>query len=415
MALNPNQVKSRQPGAHADGRGLYLVVRESGERVWAFRFTAPDGKRAQMEFGKVADRSSGDDYTLAGARDKAAEYRLSLKDGLDPRAKKRIETKGGTTFKEFADAQYPDWCKGCNPDEEKAWLRSIKDMASLHQLKVHEIETDQVLAALKTIWHVKPITADRTRQRLERLFDAAKALKLRSGENPATWRGNLKSLLPSARKLNRKKSKGGHASLAYEKLPALISALRYELGRAARCVEVGILTATRSQEIRLMEWSELDFDKKQWLIPAAKMKIKGDEKPKPHLVPLSDQAIAIIQTMPTRNGRYVFSSDDHNAEHDTPFFPNALTQTIQRTGVKATMHGMRTSFRNWGGESVKHNFRREVLEHCLSHRVGDESELSYWTGEMVERRRIVLQAWADYIKPNKAEPKGKKPALELVA
>ena len=145
MKLNPAKLKALSSGAHADGGGLYLVVRDSGERAWAFRFTAPDGKRAQMEFGKLADRNNGDDYTLSGARDKARDYRVDLKDGTDPRAKRRLDTKGSTTFKEFADKQYPDWCKGCNPDEEKAWVRSLRDMASLHPLKVHEITTDHVL------------------------------------------------------------------------------------------------------------------------------------------------------------------------------------------------------------------------------------------------------------------------------
>jgi integrase len=406
MKLNPAKLKALSSGVHADGGGLYLVVRETGDRLWAFRFTAPDGKRSQMEFGRLADKNNGDDYTLSGARDKARDYRVDLKDGIDPRAKKRIEMKGGTTFKEFAESQYPDWCKGCNPDEANAWARSIKDMPSLHQLKLHEINTDHILAALKPIWFDKPITADRTRQRLERLFDAAKALKLRTGDNPAAWRGNLKPLLPSARKLNKLKKKG-HASVPYQKAPALLTALRYDVGTSARCVEVGILTVARSQEIRRMKWTELDVDARTWRCPAINMKMKKD-----HLVPLSDQAWAIIQSMP-RVGEYVFPSDQ--ADEHAPFYPNALTECIKRAGFKATMHGMRTSFRNWGGDSVEHNFRREVLEHCLSHIEGDEAEKSYWTGDMIERRRIALQAWADYIKPKTKPSTGKKPTLKLVA
>jgi integrase len=273
--------------------------------------------------------------------------------------------------------------------------RSVRDVPTLHDLKLHEITTEHVLEALKPIWTAKPVTASRTRQRIERLMDAAKALKLRAGDNPAMWRGNLKHLLPSVRKLHRKK---GHPSVPYAKMPALTTALRYEAGPVGRCVEVGILTCARSQEIRLMEWDEIDFDKNTWLVPAEKMKIKGHEEPKPHLVPLSDQAVAIIKAMP-RVGRYVFPSD--HAEEHAPFLPNALTNCIKRCGFEATMHGCRTTFRNWGGESTEHNFRREVLEHCLSHRVGDESERSYWTGDMIERRRIVLQTWADYIKPKK--------------
>ena len=164
-----------------------------------------------------------------------------------------------------------------------------------------------------------------------------------------------------------------------------------------------------------MEWTELDLEKKQWFCPAEKMKIKTgeDDKPRDHLVPLSDQAIAIIKQIP-RVGRFVFPSD-HNDDH-APFRPNALTGCIKRDGFEATMHGMRTSFRNWAGEDVEHEFKREVIEHCLAHREGDETEKSYWTGDMIERRRRVLQAWADYIKPKtKAKPKSKAPNLRLVA
>jgi integrase len=405
VPLNSNQVKSKQPGAHADGGGLYLIVRDSGDRAWAFRFTGLDGKRAQMEFARVGDRDSetGDVLTLSSAREKAREYKVALKrNGVDPRVKKQVGVQEGKTFKEFAEEQYPLWCKGLSDEEEKQWARSIRDVPSLHGFKLHEITTEHVLEALKPIWTVKPITASRTRQRIERLLHAAKALKLRTGENPAIWRGNLKHLLPSPRKLHRKK---GHTSLPYAKMPTLMAGLRYDAGNAARCVEVGILTCARSQEVRLMEWEEIDFDAKTWLVPAEKMKIKGHEEPKPHLVPLSDQAIAVIKSMP-HVGRYVFPSD--HVEGHQPFFPNALTGTIKRSGFKATMHGCRTTFRNWGGESTKHNFRREVLEHCLSHRVGDESERSYWTGEMLDRRGQVLQAWADYVRPKK------KPELKLV-
>lgn len=114
-----------------------------------------------------------------------------------------------------------------------------------------------------------------------------------------------------------------------------------------------------------------------------------------------------------RVGKYVFPSD--HADVHQPFRPNALVGAITRAGFRATMHGNRTSFRNWGGESVEHNFRREVLEHCLSHRLGDEAELSYWTGDMVQRRRVVLQAWADFVKPKRSKDSGKRGQLTLVA
>lgn len=134
----------------------------------------------------------------------AGEYRVDLRRNGNPRAKKRA-VQGGRTFKEFAEEHYPSWCKGLHKDEPKAWERSIRDVPSLHNLKLREITTDDVFKALKPLWGQKPVTAPRIRQRIERVLDAAKALKLRSGENAAAWRGNLKVLLPSVRKIHKKK------------------------------------------------------------------------------------------------------------------------------------------------------------------------------------------------------------------
>jgi integrase len=389
MPLNPNQIKSVPVGEYSDGAGLYLVVRTPTTRVWAFRFTDTSGKRASMDFARL------DDLSLTKARDQAREYKLALKkDGIDPRHRKALATKGNTTFKEYAEAKYPGWCAGMSGEEEKQWVRSIADVPNLHKLKLHDINIDHVIAALKPIWWEKPVTADRTRQRIEKLLSAAKVERLRSGDNPAVWRGNLKLIFPSARKLNKKK---GHPSVPYAQAPALMAALAEDPGPVARCVEVGILTVARSQEIRLLEWTEINFTKNTWLCPAEKMKIKGIEKPRDHLVPLTDQAMAIIQSMP-KVGRYVFPSD-HAEERHQPFGVHALPGCIKRAGFKATMHGMRSTFRNWGGDDVTHNFRREVLEHCLSHRVGDEAEQSYWTADMIARRRVVMEAWADFVLP----------------
>jgi len=141
VALNSNQVKSLQAGVHADGGGLYLVVRESGDRVWAFRFTDLEGKRAQMEFAKAGDRdsASGDVLTLSSAREKARDYKVALKrEGIDPRVKKRATAQGSKTFKEFAEEQYPVWCQGLSEEELKQWQRSVRDVPSLHDKKLQE-------------------------------------------------------------------------------------------------------------------------------------------------------------------------------------------------------------------------------------------------------------------------------------
>jgi hypothetical protein len=198
------------------------VVRDSGERVWAFRFTAPDGKRAQMEFAKAGERDSParDVLTLSSARDEAQTFKMGLKrEGTDPRVRKKIATAAGKTVLEFANEQYPTFCIGLNPEEPKQWKRAIREMADLHKRKIADVTTEHARDALAKIWTEKPVTANRVRQRFERLFDAAKALKLRTGDNPFVWRGNLKHLLrqPTGKRgLHRKTH---YTSLPYAKAP----------------------------------------------------------------------------------------------------------------------------------------------------------------------------------------------------
>ena len=202
---------------------------------------------------------------MSEARDQARAYRLALKkDGIDPRHKKKAEASANITFSEYWNEKYEGWCIGKNKDEVKAWQRSLREVPTLHDLKLPEINTPHISEALTPIWPQKPITANRIRQRIEKVLDAAKAEGLRSGDNPARWRGNLAFLLTSARKLNKKR---GHASVPYAKAPALMTELHNDASRVARCVEVGILTVTRSQEIRLMEWTEIDLGQRTWLVP----------------------------------------------------------------------------------------------------------------------------------------------------
>jgi len=405
VKLNPKQINSRQDGAYADGGGLYLQVKGAA-RDYTFRFTAPDGKRAVMKIAATSEIS------LSEARERALSYRLMVRDGIDPRARKRLAATGGKTVKTFIEENINNWSAGLNPEEPRVWARVLKAVPSLQNMHLHEVTTEHVLAALKPIWAVRPRKGGEVRRRLEKVFGAAKALKLRTGDNPAMWRDNLKYLLVSPRKAHNKRP---HRSLPYKNMPALMAALRFDISTAARCVEFGVLTCGRSQEIRLAEWSEVDFDKATWRIPGAKMKIKKDENGNwlDHLVPLSKPAIALLQSLP-RKGRYIFPSDAMD-EH-THYLPGALVNAVARTSYKFTMHGMRASFRNWAGEDVAGNWQHDVIEFCLAHRIGDEAEHAYWTGDMIERRRILMEAWATYACSSRGTPPTRKqPNLKLVA
>jgi integrase len=397
----------KPPQTRTLGKGLFaLATHRNGTltRLYGFRFTAPTGERAVMEFNDIPVKQFNEDNEER-ARERVRECKVMLRKHEDPRVLKRIAKVAHKTLGDFIDEHKETWSAGMNRDELKAWNRVLKALPALCKMVLHRITTDDVLRELKPIWLKQANKGHRLRQRLVKVFDAAKALKLRTGDNPAEWRANLKTLLPSHRKLQPKKP---HASVPYKDIPTIMRNLRDDLSTSALVVEFGILTCTRSQEARLAEWNEFDLDAATWLVPGEKMKIKQDKNGNwlPHLIPLSPQAMAVVKTMP-RKGRYVFPSDQ--SDELEPYLPNALTGAIARTGFKVTMHGMRNSFRNWGADNTEHNFRREVLEFCLSHRVGDEAELSYWTSEMLERRREALNAWANFAKPAAA------PKLRLIA
>jgi integrase len=412
MATDFQQLNDLKPGAMRSlGRGLYAVVaRRDGHRtrLYAFRFTSPEGERALMEFNDITVRQFNQDNEER-ARERVSECKIMLRRDEDPRAPKRLAKIASRTLGEFIEEHKETWSAGMSKEETPAWNRLLKALPTLCSMPLHKIATEDVLKELKPIWMVKANKGHRLRQRLVKVFDAAKALKFRAGDNPAEWRANLKALLPSHRKLQPKKP---HKSAPYKDIPTIVRKLRDDLSTSALVVEFGILTCTRSQEVRLAQWNHFNFETSTWRIPGEIMKIKMDEDGNwlDHLIPLSYQAIAILRSLP-RRGRYVFPSDQ-NEDHQ-PYLPNALTGAIRRTGFKVTMHGMRTSFRNWGADNEEHNFRREVLEFCLSHRVGDEAELSYWTSEMLERRRKVMNAWADFVKPPSLIPE-KRPILRVI-
>jgi integrase len=260
--------------------------------------------------------------------------------------------------------------------------------APLRSKPVDTITTDDVLAVLKPIWTRKPETASRVRGRIEKVLDAAKAKGFREGENPARWRGHLDHLLSKPSKLAR----GHHAAMAYEEVAAFLADLRQREGTAALALELCVLTAARSGEVLGMQWSEIDFDKKIWTVPAERMKA-GRE----HRVPLSSRAAAILrQFEKLKVGDFVFTGQARNK----PLSNMAMEMVLRRMKVEdATVHGFRSSFRDWAGNVS--SFAREVVETALAHVIGEKAEQAYRRGDALEKRRKLMDAWASYCEPKR--------------
>jgi integrase len=386
--LTAKQVEAFGPGRHADGGGLYLDRDKHGRSRWIFMW-ARGGKRREMGLGPAGK----DGVSLADARDDAEKARKALRGGLDPIVVRDAENAAPVvvpTFGETADAFVkslsPQWR---NEKHRAQWSMTLKTYAKpLRQLPVDQIDTAAVLDVLQPLWLTKPETAARLRGRIERVLDAAKAKGHRSGENPARWRGHLDHLLPKRQKLTR----GHHAALPYADLPALIVDLRSRDAVAALALEFLILTAARTGEVLGATWGEIDLKGKVWTVPAARM--KGGRE---HRVPLSAQAVAVLDKV-----KLLAASDEVSA---MPVFPGpqrgkplsgmALAMLLRRMKVETTVHGFRSSFRDWAGEAS--TFPREIAEAALAHTVGDATERAYRRGDALEKRRKLMEAWAGYI------------------
>jgi len=247
-----------------------------------------------------------------------------------------------------------------------------------------------VLGVLAPIWQTKQETASRVRGRIERVLDAAKAKGLRSGENPARWRGHLDHLLSKRRKLAR----GHHPAMPYPDVPAFMAALGERDAVAALALRFTILTAARSGEVLGARWSEIDRTTKTWVVPAERMKA-GRE----HRVPLTDRACEILDALQAvRSGDYVFPGQPQGR----PLSSMAMEMLLRRMKVEsATVHGFRSSFRDWAGEATA--FPREIAESALAHTVGDATERAYRRGDALEKRRLLMDAWARFVGAEQGE------------
>lgn len=373
-ATQAAKLKSR--GRHSDGGGLYLFIDDSGRRRWIFMY-ARGGKRTELGLG------GGRDLSLANARTEAAALRAVLANGGDPKAE-RAKGDRVPTFGESADAHVeamkPSWS---NAKHAAQWAMTLTKYAEPMRGKpVSEIVTQDVLDVLQTLWKRTPETAERLRGRIENVLDAAKAKGHRSGENPARWRGHLDQLLPKRQRLSR----GHHTALAYDAVPEFMENLRGRSAVAASALEFVILTAARSGEVLGAQREEIDLDKKVWKVPAARMKA-GRE----HRVPLSPRAIEIVEAMQMLDTpAFLFPG----SKPETPLSSMAMAMLLRRMKSDITVHGFRSTFRDWASETT--SFPHEVCEMALAHTIANKAEAAYRRGDLFDKRRKLMEAWAGY-------------------
>jgi integrase len=384
----------KTPGTYSDGGGLYLQVAKGGAKSWLLRFQR-DGRRREMGFGGV------DRVGLAEARDKAIEARRLLAAGIDPiearrveRAKSEIVAAKVLSFKDAAERYIQAHKAGWrNPKHRRQWSSTLETYVypQFGVVAIDAVDVDMVLNAIEPIWTVTPETASRVRGRIERIIDWAKARGYRRGENPARWRGHLENLLPKRSKVRRVEH---HAALPYGEIADFIDQLRSQKGTAARALEFAILTAARTSEVLGATWAEFDIADKLWTLPPDRMKA-GKE----HRVPLSDSAMSVITEMAAiRCSEYVFPG----AQVGRPLSNMALLMTLRRMGRSdLTAHGFRSTICDWAAEQT--NFPREVAEMALAHAVGDKVEAAYRRGDLFQKRRRLMDAWAAYCA---SSPKG---------
>ncbi|MGH1399015.1 MAG: tyrosine-type recombinase/integrase [Alphaproteobacteria bacterium] len=378
MPLNARKAETAGPGRHGDGRGLFLYVKATGARSWVLRYQV-QGRRRDLGLGAYPDVS------LAMARDRATEARRLIAEGEDPITKKQ-QAKPKTFHEaalELIESKRPGWK---NAKHAAQWTSTLEAYAfpKIGQVQVAKVETADVIGALTPIWSKKPETANRVRQRIEAVIDYASALGIRSGDNPARWRGHLDHLLPKPKKVRAVKH---HPALPHAQIADFMTDLAKREGVAARALAFTILTAARSGETRGMTWGEVDLDAKVWTIPAGRMKAA-----KEHRVPLTETARALIgqRAMGSPDEALIFGSE---AKPGKPISDMSMTAVLRRMErMDITVHGFRSTFRDWAGEST--GFPREVIEAALAHGIKDKAEAAYARSDLFDKRRKLMEAWA---------------------
>ncbi len=378
MALSALKVEKAKLGRYVDERGLMLVVKASGARSWVLRYQI-DGRRRDMGLG------SWPEISLSMARNRALAARQQIANGLDPLAQRRVRKV--YQFRDLAAALIESKQSGWrNAKHAAQWASTLQRYVypDLGAYDVQAITTELVFKMLIKIWNEKPETATRVRQRVEAVLDYSTAIGARTGENPARWRGHLDRLLPQPSKV---RSVVHHPALDWQEMPAFMTRLRQQNATGASALAFAILTAARSGEVRGARWCEINYETKLWIVPAVRMKAS-----KEHRVPLSEPAINLLGPQGC-GSELIFPGSISAAK---PTSDMTLSAVLKRMGMTAiTVHGFRSSFRDWAGETT--SYAREVIEAALAHRLKDKAEAAYARGDLLQKRRDLMEAWAAYI------------------
>ncbi len=376
MPLTDRAIRAAKAGRHSDGEGLSLLVQRSGSRSWVLRVQR-DGRRRDIGLGAYPE------VGLAAARDKAREQRRAVKAGEEPkRAAPEV-----LTFRAAAEAliasKRVEWRNSKHAGQWPSTLQTYV-FPSLGDRDVVSITTEDVLNVLKPIWTTKTETAVRVRQRIEAVLSYAMTLQGRFAVNPATWKGHLENLLPKPSKIHRVRH---FSALPWTEAPGFFAALMQRVGTGPRALAFAILTAARSGEVRGMTWGEVDLTNGLWVVPGHRMKAGKD-----HRVPLVPLALELLGK-PAAPDTLVFPSP---TKSDVALSDMTLAAVLKRMGRSdLTVHGFRSTFRDWAGETTAHP--REVIEAALAHQLRDKAEAAYARGDLLEKRRRLMENWAAFV------------------
>jgi integrase len=338
--------------------------------------------------------------SLAEAREKATFCRALLADGIDPiearksdRSRSIAADRKTITFAEAADAYIATHETGWkNAKHAAQWRNTLAADAYpvAGRIQVSDIDTEAVMRILRPIWALKPETAGRLRGRIERILDWATVSGFREGQNPAQWRGHLENLLPAKSRIHSVKH---HPAMPYQEVGGFVLQLREQGGLAAQALEFLIYTAARTSEVRGASWDEFDLDRGIWTIPGPRTKV-GKE----HRIPIAERPLQIVKGLHNSGtGDFVFPG----GRPEKGLSDMAMLSVLRRLEIKQTVHGFRSSFRDWAADQTQ--FPREIAEQALAHAIGNKVEVAYLRSDLFEKRRHLMYLWATYLDA----PKGK--------